>query len=138
MTDDEMRDRLAYVISDHGVPMIDDAWKLADRLLPYVVGNMRRYAALHLRDAADDDSEAFCGEVAVPVEQLRARADELDPVATTEQPTKATGEMVHDFRPDSGYWGAPGEPVLPPHRYDPSTGRCRCGALDHPDWGVTA
>jgi hypothetical protein len=24
------------------------------------------------------------------------------------------------------------------HRYDPETCRCTCGALDHPDWGVTA
>lgn len=24
------------------------------------------------------------------------------------------------------------------HRYDPETGRCACGALDHPDWGVPA
>ncbi len=24
------------------------------------------------------------------------------------------------------------------HEYDPSTSRCTCGALDHPEWGVTA
>ena len=55
----EIRDRLAYVVSDVGVPSIDDAWRIADAILPTVRALMSEAHAEGYRDAADD-SRAVC------------------------------------------------------------------------------
>ncbi|WP_372730115.1 hypothetical protein [Nocardioides sp.] len=83
---------------------------LVEALLPIVEGIAKKYAAQVLRSAAMDER------------------DEADNVPDTDQGTHADGHRCAadflDRRADR----------LDPHRYDPDTCRCTCGALDHPDW----
>jgi hypothetical protein len=61
-----------------------EANSYAGYLLPVVDRLANQRAAAELRAAADYKAEAFPGEVAVPVDKLRDRADALDPRMTTE------------------------------------------------------
>jgi hypothetical protein len=49
----EIRDQLAYAISDRGVPTIGDAWQLADALLPTVQRLIAEAVAAQLRAVAN-------------------------------------------------------------------------------------
>jgi hypothetical protein len=75
---DQLAEALLRFDIAHGLIASQSYAGLADALLPVVDAIARHRAATELRDAADDDAEAFPGEVAVPTYRLRDRADTLE------------------------------------------------------------
>lgn len=90
MTQDEIRERLATAVREYGWAQNHEdlpptPGEVADALLPWIVGNMRRYAAMHLRDAAhhlddggDQAVEVALGGAAYVHRVLCDRAHQLD------------------------------------------------------------